>query len=312
MAFFLRKLIFFIAFVFIITLLFQLAISFRLKDKNIRGYDNLEQTSDVNADLVFIGSSRCWAHFAPRFFDSTFKIKSVNIGMDGHSQISSAIVRLKYYLSKNKSPRFAILNFDPFVYAGSETDNNDFAHKDSYARYSFLPDHKDLLIVNYFKFNIVEKYIPLYAIFKYRILGDCLSVKNKNSYTENGYERHDEKWDTILNPVTDKMKKSFFNETEKQKIVNALNELKRLCSKNNIKLLCIQTPVYKSIFENIAFSNTATLCKLLEIPFIDTDVEYIRNDINYFYNSFHLNTLGVLQMNLLLKKNKALTSFFNE
>ena len=295
-----------------VLLLLQLTILFRLKGKNIRGYDNLEQTSNVNADLVFIGSSRCWAHFDPHFFDSTFKIKSVNIGMDGHSQISSAIVRLKYYLSRNKTPRFAILNFDPFVYAGSEKDNNDFGHKDSYARYAFLPDNKDLLIVNYFKFNLYEKYIPLYAIFKYRILGSCLIIENKNNYSENGYERHDEKWDTIAKPVTDIMKKSFFNEAEKPRIINALDDLNKFCKKNNIKLLCIQTPVYKSIHEDIVFSKPASICKSLGILFIDANVEYIRSDINCFYNSFHLNTLGVLQMNLIFKENKVLTSFIND
>lgn len=312
MRIFIRKFIGFAGFIFISLLLFQGIISFLLIGKNIRGHDNLEKTSNINADLVFLGSSRCWVHFDPVFFDSTFKIKSVNIGVDGHTEIQMAIIRLKDYLSRNQPPKYAILNIDPFIGAGSKLNNINFVHKDAFARYSFLPTNKNLLIVNFFKFNLFEKYIPLYAVYKYKLLSDCISIKKNNSYTKHRYERHDEKWDTISSPVTDTLKKSFYDIIEKKMVINSLVEFKELCSKNNIKLLCIQTPVYKIIQDENIFEDTKNLCKALEIPFIDANIEFIRNEIKYFYNSNHLNTDGVLALNLELKNNSLLLSFFGK
>lgn len=290
----------------------QVIISYLLIGENIRGHDNLEQTSNINADLVFLGSSRCWAHFDPIFFDSTFKIRSVNIGVDGHTEIQMAIIRLKDYLSRNQPPKYAILSIDPFIKAGSKMSNINFVHKDAFARYSFLPTEKNLLIVNFFRFNLLEKYLPLYAVFKYRSLVDCFSNKNSSNYCKYGYDRHDEKWDTILKPVTDTLKKSFYDIDEKKMVVSSLIEFKELCNKNNIKLLCIQTPVYKIIQDRNAFDDTKNMCRALVIPFLDANFDFIRNDLKYFYNSNHLNTDGVLAMNSELKKNSLLLSFFGK
>lgn len=41
-----------------------------------------------------------------------------------------------------------------------------------------------------------------------------------------------------------------------------------MCLTKNIKLLCIQTPVYKSIYDESIFSETKKICHYLNIPFI--------------------------------------------
>src|SRR4051812_7370810 len=166
-----RMLLFLLSVILLITIL-QAIISIRISGKTVNGHDNLETTSNINADLVFLGSSRCWDHFDPKFFDTTYHLKSLNIGVDGHSEISMAIVRLKDYLSRNKPPQKAVLSFDPFMSGGSNYNTN-FVHKDNFARYAFLPSKKDLLIIDYFHFNFYERYIPLYAMFKYKRIADA-------------------------------------------------------------------------------------------------------------------------------------------
>lgn len=309
---FIKKIIIYVCFIFIIAMLFQILISLKIKDESISENDNLEQTSSINADLVFLGSSRCWVHFDPCFFDSTYRIKSVNIGVNGHSEISMAIIRLKYYLSRNKSPKFAILSFDPFISAGSKINNTNFYLKHEFARYSFFPNAKDLLFVNYFKFNLAEKYIPLYSIFKYKLLYDCITLKKNNYNRLNANHLIDESWDTISQPVPKTAKKYYFNKDQIASISNSLSKLNNLCLKNNIKLLCIQTPVYKSIYDDVAFTNTNIICKNLEIPFLDINIDTICSNIHFFYNSNHLNKKGVGQMNQFLKKNVLLTSFLKK
>ena len=288
----------------------QLGISFKIKYKNLRANDNLEQTSNVNADLVLIGSSRAWAHFDPAFFDSIFQVKAVNIGVSGHSEIPLAVIRLKNYLESNKPPKFAIFNFDPFASADFGNTKDNFVLKNDYARYAFLPEAKDVPLLDYFKFTTAEKYVPLYAIFKYKLLEDCIFPKKENYYTRYGYEKNDENWDTIAKPVTAVMKKHFFKETEVPEITKALSELKTLCDEKNIHLLCIQTPVYKVVYNKEVFSGTKNIAAKLQIPFVDANVAYIRNDIRFFYNSNHLNTKGVNALNGLLEKDSLVRKFF--
>ena len=276
---FLNSLKKFVIFSTLLLILFQAIISFRIKGKTVTGHDNLEQTSNINADLVFIGSSRCWAHFDPKFFDSVYKLKSVNIGVDGHSEISMAIIRFKDYLSRNNAPQFLIYSFDPFINAGSITENTNFVHKNNFARYAFFPYKKDMSILNYFKFDFNEKYIPMYAIFKYKLLTDAIFLNNVDNSVQKGYEFHDEKWDTISNPINNKAKRFFFKKSDITSIKKSLGLLKNLCLENNIKLLCIQTPVYKTIQVDSTFLETKIICSSLNIPFIDANKEFIRNDM---------------------------------
>jgi hypothetical protein len=272
-------------------------------------HDNLERAANINADLVFLGSSRCWVHFDPVFFDTSFNLKSINIGVDGHSEISMAIVRFSDYLSRNKAPKFVIFSFDPLIKAGSFKNNTNYVHKNAFARYAFLPSKKDLPMVDFFQFNLYEKYIPLYAILKYKILSYILSSNYTNDWTKFGYEVHQERWDTTSIIVTDLIKKAYFKQSELGSISKGLDSLNKLCQVNNTQLLCIQTPVYKVAQDDSSFSETKNICFNLNIPFIDANKEYIRNNISYFYNSDHLNKLGVDQLNNVLKKDTLLNRF---
>lgn len=303
------KIFLFSAFALFIALTIQLAISLKISGKSISGIDNLDQTSHVNADLVFLGSSRCWAHFDPRFFNRTFKIKSVNIGVDGHNELPMNIIRLKYYLSKNPAPKYVILSFDPGTDGSAEKDKN-YINKDIYSRYAFFPDQKMEPFLDYFKFNTLEKYMPLYALFKYQIVRNCLYKKPLTNYEKYGFEMQEKEWDTILWPISDKNKKNYFKKSEIPLIINSLNELNQLCLKSNIKLLCIQTPVYKVLQDDWAFSQTKKICDSLNIPFVDANKEEIRNDMKCFYNGLHLSKTGVEQMNEFLEKDSTLISFF--
>ena len=298
----------FIFFSTFILLLLQSVISYRIHGKTLTGHDNLEQFSAVKADLVFLGSSRCRAHFDPLFFDTTYKLKSVNIGVDGHSEISMAIIRLKDYLSRNTTPKFALLSFDPFVTSGDLKNNVNFVHKNDFARYAFLPDKKDLPLVNYFKFNYTEKYVPLYALIKYAIIQDAIFLNNEKKWVKYGYDVHPENWDTVAYPITKTMRDFFSKEKDRFTIISSLDSLKSLCILNSIKLICVQTPVYKIIYDDSNFLEPQKICKELNIPFFDLNKENIRDEMNYFYNSNHLNLLGVHRMNNTLKSD---TSFTN-
>lgn len=302
---FLKNSALFLTFVLVILCLLQTLISIRIKDKAVTGYDNWNATSNINADLVLLGSSRCWAQLDPRFFEETYNLKTVNIGMNGHSELTAIQLRLENYLSKNKAPKYAILSYDPIIIPGSFKNNTNFINKNNYARFAFLPTKENRDLVNYFKFDNLEKYIPLYSLFKYQLFEDCVTLKNKSIFKE-GFECNDEQWDTIKNPVSDVVKKYFVKNNEINNLKKQLFRLKLLCEKNSIQLLCIQTPVYKTGYDQLVFEKSATICKSMNIDFIDVSSSLIRNNIDNFYNSSHLNKKGVIEMNKLLKNDKEL------
>jgi hypothetical protein len=285
--------------------LIQVAISYRIKGKTVTGYDTLAQTSNINADLVFMGSSRCWAHFDPGFFEENYHLKSVNIGMNGHSDLTASILRLKNYLSKNKAPKFALLNMDPFVNAGSLEHNKNFVNKNDYARFAFFPNKEDEPFMDYFGFDASERYIPLYALFKYNMFIDCITLKYSNAFPK-GFELNDEKWDTVKYPISSSNKKYFIKQKDIRSLFQTLKQLDDLCKKNNIQLVCIQTPVYKSSYDSKVFEMPKTICQKLNIPFIDVSNSFIKDKTDYFYNAIHLNKNGVYEMNKLLRKEKEL------
>ena len=302
----LKNILLFICFFVVIISILQIAISIRVSGKSILGYDTLDATANKNADLVFLGSSRCWAHFDPAFFEKNYKLKAINIGMNGFPEIIASELRLKNYLSKNKSPKFAILNIDPYIKVGNKN-NIKLTNKNDYAHFAFMPSKENLEMVEFYRFNNFEKYIPLYALFKYKILTDCITLRNSNVFPE-GYEANNEKWDTIKYPVSSRAKHFYIKPNEIPYLKNALKTLNSFCQNKNVKLVCIQTPVYKSVYDAKAFETPKKICHELGIPFIDTNSEKIITNIDNFYNAIHLNKKGVSEMNKLLKNDKELTA----
>lgn len=311
MSSFIKKLLLFLLSALLLATALQTIISLRIKGKTVNGHDNIELTSGINADMVFLGSSRCWAHFNPAFFDTTYHLKSVNISVDGHSEIMMAIVRLNAYLSNNTPPKIAILSFDPFMSGDLKPVTDNPVHKDNYARYAFLPSKESLPIVDYFGFNFFERYVPMYAMFKYKHTTDAILLNNFSNWVTYGYERHDETWDTIAHPITDVIKKKYFLEAEEKGITESLDSLNKLCILHNIKLICIQTPVYKNIYDTHTFSRTEKICKSLSIPFIDANKDYIITNPDLFYNVNHLNTKGVNMLNDFLKNDSVFNSYIS-
>ena len=292
---FIKQISVYLLIVILISTIGQILVGIRIKGRTVRGHDNIDIVKNEDNDLVFLGSSRCWAHFDPALFEKGLGIKAINIGVDGHSELTMHIIRLKDYLLKNKAPKWAILSFDPFISAGSFDRNTNFVHKNDFARYAFDCPADDTLFANYFRFNFAERHIPIYALLKYKLFFDCLTLNNVSTWAKYGYERHDEHWDTLSNPIQTGHINEYFDTSAAgmDQIKTQLDSLNELCKQNNIKLICVQTPVYKVVYVKRRFYLTGQLCRDLDIPFFDLNNDAIDGNIDYFYNSNHMNTMGV-------------------
>lgn len=305
---FLRKIGLFAALTLALAIGLQALLSWRMRDKILVGSDNLH-LHDQQADLVLLGSSRCWAHLDPKFFEETFGTKAINIGMSGHSEIALNRLRLESYLAKNKKPRFVIFNFDPMASPDSVNQGENYVLKDIYARYAFFPDVHDAPILDFLGYNWAEKYVPGFALIKYKMVLPALRPPNEVAYVTYGYENTTRHWDTVAQPPSGVMKKYFFTEKDIPAIARALADLKKTCDDNNIKLLCLQTPIYKAAYDAKAFARTGEICKKFGVAFLDTDSDAFRNCIDCFYNSNHMNRTGVEKMNAILANDARLRQF---
>ncbi|MBT3519657.1 MAG: hypothetical protein HN480_00170, partial [Gammaproteobacteria bacterium] len=254
---FIKKVLFTVFLTFSTILILQLFLSISVKTKSIDRHDNLEITSNINSELLFMGSSRCYSHFDPSFFKENFNLKSTNIGMDGHAELSMTYLRLVDYLKSNTPPKYVILNFDPFTLAGDISNVSPVKYnKDKFSKYAYLPFNDDWETVKHFGYNNLEKYVPLYAIFKYKKLSLYFNNKytGKSRFERFGYGKNNATWDTINHPTHNQSINYYPLKLDPTGVKKALSGLKDLCSSYEIKLICIQTPVYKSIFVGEIFN----------------------------------------------------------
>lgn len=309
---FLSKLILYFGMTFLIALLLQVLLSYRIRDKILTENNPSEVPRNKNAEVLFLGNSRCSMHFDPTFFAANYSLSFANLGISGHHDLAMASLQLQRFMMTNKTPKYVILNFDPFTSAGGRFNKSNFVLKDEFARYAFFPEDQDTLYAQYFKFSWAEQYVPLYALFKYRQFRNCIFIKNVNDYKTYGYQKNDRYWDTLAPNKERLLLQKYFKKEALPGISDALSALNKICIQHQIKLLCIQTPVHKTVYDSALYSATGTICRQLNIPFIDVNTPYFTSHARFYLNANHLNTYGVGQLNLFLKKDPVFNQFISQ
>jgi hypothetical protein len=278
----------------------QLLIDLRIRGRSVTGHDTLDLTAGTYDELVFLGSSRCHTQFNPGLFEKALNIHAANLGIDGHSELPIHILRLENYLARNAPPKIAVLNFDPLITTGSFDSNSNFVGKEHFARYAFWTSAVNAPIVKYFDFNWFERNVPLYAILRYELFTDCVTLPYDKAWKSHRYNFNDAQWDTLSQPVAQQagMRRFFFDTSAPVvgRITAQLASLDSLCQAHGIRLICVQTPIYEAVYDPVRFSYPAKICAKLGIPFFDLNKDFLDDDVHNFYNIDHLNTTGVTRM----------------
>ncbi|MCX6322752.1 MAG: hypothetical protein NTZ41_00950 [Sphingobacteriales bacterium] len=292
---FLKQIFVFFGIVSSLAFIIQCAASYRIKNREVLHlYDNFHLSYPQRADLLFMGSSRCITHYSPKKFDEFFHCKSLNLGVDGHSELDMHLLKLLSYLKHNLPPKLILLNFDIFINSnGNEVETNK-VHKDYFSRYAFRPFSESTEVIDYFGYNLAEKYFPSYALLHYQMLPAIISMKGEYKWRFEGYERHDENWDTLSHPV--KLIDSIISFNSEKSINNLKKKMllfKKVCEDHHISLLLVQSPVYQPVFTNQPIKFPEALARNLGFTFFDFNRNTLNSQIENFYNANHLNTRGV-------------------
>lgn len=266
----------------------QLLLSARVNGKSVNGQDNLDQTTNINADILFIGNSRCITSINPEVFKNE-GLSVVNLGLHGHPNISYVVARLNHYMRNNsKKPSIVLFNLDPYSRTGKSN-----IMKDRFARYAFGNCRKYQELTDYFEFDYCEKYIPAYALLKYRKIFDCLLLNNRSTFLQLGFESNtgDLCLEKFSKNEIDEHISLYRKRSEDFDLKKEITQLQDFCNSHKIKLIGFQLPVYQKI-RTKNFDQTKHLADQLGLTFFDLSSLEHSNNCSLFKDKNHLNSEG--------------------
>ncbi len=299
MRLFLKKILYSILLILLVATMLQLLLTYRQNGRSVTGHEHFHAIINKNYDILFLGNSRCAHGFDPAIFKKYLNVSSFNLGMCGHGEMSMQTLRLTDYMVFNEKPKIVILNVDPLTGTSSSNnlDNRHLDEKPNYSRYAFWMEEDSKMVSDYFHFDYMERYIPLYAIVKYKLFFNCIAMTNGKIWLkDNGLLKNDST--QILHSTVDSIYKnnfwSYSHFLESYDTIKVqLDSFNALCKKNNINLICTSLPISDPMYSKEYFDKVGQMCRDLNIPFFDygQNVSFNKNMRN-FSDHLHLNILG--------------------
>ncbi|NHM06567.1 hypothetical protein G4D82_04990 [Flavobacterium sp. CYK-4] len=277
----------------------QLYVDYRLSNSNHADYSqwNTLMQGKVNARMVFLGNSRTEAHFDPVCIEKNTGISGHNLGLSGLSMSEEQII-WKSYLAHNQPAKIVVQNVD--LYALTK---KPLAHKALY-----LPYYNDKVLLKELKKSdatvAYEQWIPMskYRGFETDVLRALGILGIKKTTKIKGHLQHKENWnnDFSLFKAALQGKKINYSTTEIAHELAALKEIIADCHQLQSQLILVWAPQYDELtaLQEPTFSEVKKQIKQLaqenpNVVFWDFSTQSFTKEKTNFYNSFHMNHLGV-------------------
>lgn len=250
----------------------------------------------LNSELFIYGSSRAFRQIDPKILEDSMISRSVyNLGMNGHN-FYMQYMRHRIIMKHNQKPVCIVLSLDVTTLA---------KRKDLFNADQFNPYFNDTIITNAIKTyegpDFFDYNFPMvrFRFSKWQILeGIKCFIKPSLSFNNRykGFLSNDGKWTNEFNAARAQNLKMTIP-LDRHSIIlfdQFLNET----TKNNIQVVFVYSPEYIEGQNYISnrkeiFALYHAYAKKYQIPFLDYSTDSINYDKKYFYNTQHLNTLGV-------------------
>ncbi len=252
---------------------------------------DLKKQSEI--DLLFLGSSHAYRGFDPRIFKK-FNIKSFNLGSSGQTPIQTELLMIRY-LNKLK-PKKIIFEVYPEMFNNDGVESSiDMICNDKidYNTFKMVFKVNDPKTYNTFFYAYLRQFLELDKYY----LEPSLKAMDKYINNTGFVERKLEYCNNCKN--TNNIKS---NIQLKTKQVESFNRIMNFFKKNNVDVILVFAPITKSKYKLIknlieinsffsGYKNYYDFNKLMNL-----------NDDTDFYDSHHLNQIGVEKFNQLLIK----------
>jgi hypothetical protein len=262
---------------------------------------------EINADIIFLGSSRTLKHYNPKIFDQKLNVNSYNFGSNG-SAFDTQEIKLKGYLKHNKKPTVLVLNVD----IESLKKSPELPNKEQYLPYFSLD--------NFRKLNAIDsdvKYEYLMPMSKYRdnlktiglSIKGIVGIKENNLKTNKGFSGSSETWNTSFDERLKKLngKKFNYSNFNLNERFTFFESFVGEIESSNILLLLVWAPEYigrqeleSEILDKCVSEYKRIANKYKKVEFIDFTKDSICFDKYYFYDSYHLNNIGATKFSNML------------
>lgn len=263
------------------------------------GVLNAIENGIINTEMLVCGSSIGQSHYDPEILSEVTGISCYNIGLSG-SALGVQLPALKWYLDKNRSPRFIIQNIDIFI---GEIDSY------IYEPYKYLPYlnnenlYKGLLRINHQLW--LHKYVPIANLIYFNkdfqrsiFLGYFASLKGKKDILTRGYFPNDRPW------IGEKLEKEFqkrnaggirYNVSKANQ--GYLRELADVCQKRKIQLIFVISPEKENIVALETNRKEITefysqFCNEKRIWFLDLSHSDLSQESELWVNMTHMKAKG--------------------
>lgn len=259
-------------------------------------------------DTIFIGSSRTDFAIDPYYYNNLTNKKAFNLGIGGSDILESQMI-LQKLLKTHHNLKTVLLEVDYFGFNKNHTINSNDP------------------INSYISFNDFFKLFLSYDTFKRSLSTVNYNLKTPNSpiFDNNGLRiksSHHNSYDLAMAEVEGVLKKNRVYSLDTTRL-KALEEIVRICKKNNIKLVVFVSPLnfaqIHGIYLTNNFENYLNWRKEISkiTPFYDFSLENqvtfesIKPKMRYYFDSHHYTIeVGRMILDKIFKYNK--TSSLND
>ena len=242
--------------------------------------------SNMDNDLVIMGSSRAYVQYNPVVLDSVLSMKTYNLGNNGRL-IDSQIIKYDFYRKYNKKPKYIIQHVDYVTIALS----------DQYQREQFFPYFFDKDIKKYakerFTLPVTSYFLPFFRYTTSReSIFYALRISVYNEYKIKGFHSKNHPFDR--KDLDNRRTIPVRHESEALKLFEVhLSKAKA----EGIQVIFVFSPIYYEIvnmIENIdlMYEMFYGIADKYQIPVLDYTYDDMYNNTKYFYDPGHLNIYG--------------------
>jgi hypothetical protein len=247
----------------------------------------------INSDIVIYGTSRALVHIDPGMISSKLHTTAYNLGINGHS-FKTQYFRHSLLLKFNKKPKIIIQTLDVTSFVKS----NDLYNPDQYLPY--MLNNEDMKLSIYSEYSSLDYKLPVIRYYgkkeAFIEVLKLLAIPSSNKVVRiKGYKSKDLKWNNDLMIAQQEL--GSLKVKSDSSMVLSFEKYLNECSKLNIKVIFVCTPVYIEGQQFVAnwteiMNLYHRLSQKFDIPFFDYSNDSLSLHKEYFYNSGHLNRTG--------------------
>lgn len=235
----------------------------------------------IDADVLFLGSSRVLNHFVPYVFDTAMSVNSYNLGLAG-AHIGDILARYRLYRERNKPPEVVLIGIDYFLLLRGSA-------KDLYQFYPWFHNRSFRKAVFPIKnFTFAERFLPLY---RYNgIWMEILSGRGDWSL-EKGFLGLDK---SFMGEWIEDYSFWFRSDPE---VERDFRDLLDMIASDGAKIVFVQSPLYESALrkrknpvEMKEYYDSVSHSK--GILYLDYESFPISADTSYFVDGLHMKRAG--------------------